>query len=45
MRAADAIVDDIEARHAERLGAKNYRRFKELFRDIAEHQGGRSPQD
>jgi DNA-binding MarR family transcriptional regulator len=45
MRAADAIVDDIEARHAERLGAKNYRQFKELFRDIADHQNDRGPQD
>jgi DNA-binding MarR family transcriptional regulator len=45
MRAADAIVDDIEARHAERLGAKNYRQFKELFRDVAEHQSDHGPQD
>ncbi|GAB2602517.1 MarR family winged helix-turn-helix transcriptional regulator [Kribbella endophytica] len=45
MRAADAIVDDIEARHAERLGAKNYRQFKQMFHDITDHQRGRSPEE
>lgn len=45
MRAADAIVDDIETRHAERLGAKNYQQFKKMFVDITDHQRGRAPQE
>ncbi|GAA1519482.1 MarR family winged helix-turn-helix transcriptional regulator [Kribbella lupini] len=45
MRAADAIVDGIEARHAERLGAKNYRLFKQMFRELTEPPPGSEPPD
>ncbi|MEV6286138.1 MarR family winged helix-turn-helix transcriptional regulator [Kribbella sp. NPDC051770] len=38
MRTADAVIAGIEAQHAERLGADNYRRFKETFLDVVEHQ-------
>ncbi|RJQ76641.1 MarR family transcriptional regulator [Pseudonocardiaceae bacterium YIM PH 21723] len=38
MSAADAIMAAMQLRHAQRLGEQNYRRFKEMFTDITEHQ-------
>jgi len=38
MRAADAIMADIQRRHARRLGQQNYKQFKSMFLDITEHQ-------
>jgi DNA-binding MarR family transcriptional regulator len=42
MRAADAVMADIQHRHAERLGQDNYRQFKRTLIDITEHQRGSS---
>jgi DNA-binding MarR family transcriptional regulator len=38
MRAADAVMAAIQRRHARRLGRQNYQQFKQMFRDITEHQ-------
>ncbi|WP_410667969.1 MarR family winged helix-turn-helix transcriptional regulator [Amycolatopsis sp. cmx-4-68] len=38
MRAADAIMAGIQQRHAERLGPRDYGRFKRMLTDITEHQ-------
>ncbi|GLY41889.1 hypothetical protein Amsp01_079120 [Amycolatopsis sp. NBRC 101858] len=38
MKAADAIMADIQQRHARRLGAADYGRFKSLLIDITVHQ-------
>ncbi|MET8998590.1 MarR family winged helix-turn-helix transcriptional regulator [Amycolatopsis sp. Hca4] len=38
MRTADAIMADIQRRHAERMGAADYERFKRRLIDITEHQ-------
>ncbi len=38
MRTADAIMADMQRRHAQRLGAEDYARFKRLFTDITEEQ-------
>jgi len=37
MAAADEIIRSIEERHARRLGAENYVRFKSALIDVAEH--------
>jgi DNA-binding MarR family transcriptional regulator len=37
-QAADAIMANIQQRHARRLGRADYDRFKRLFVDITEHQ-------
>jgi DNA-binding MarR family transcriptional regulator len=42
MRAADAIMTDIQLRHAERVGERKYRQFKRMLIDITEHQRGDS---
>lgn len=44
MKAADAIVAELEDRHARRLGADRYQEFKQLFRDVADHQRRRDPE-
>lgn len=38
MRTADAIMADMQRRHAQRLGAEDYARFKRMFTDITEEQ-------
>ncbi|MGW5740609.1 MarR family winged helix-turn-helix transcriptional regulator [Amycolatopsis sp. NPDC003861] len=38
MRTADAIMAEIQHRHAERLGDEEYARFKRRLIDITEHQ-------
>ncbi|WP_326959683.1 MarR family winged helix-turn-helix transcriptional regulator [Amycolatopsis sp. NBC_01286] len=38
MRTADAIMADMQRRHAQRLGAEDYARFKRMFADITEEQ-------
>lgn len=38
MRTADAIMADIQQRHAERLGNDDYEQFKRRLIDITEHQ-------
>ncbi|MEU0533887.1 MarR family winged helix-turn-helix transcriptional regulator [Amycolatopsis tolypomycina] len=38
MRTADAIMADIQQRHAERIGSDDYARFKRRLIDITEHQ-------
>lgn len=38
MRAADRIMAAIQARHARRLGADTYARFKSVLMDVTEHQ-------
>ncbi|MEU4409137.1 MarR family transcriptional regulator [Streptosporangium sp. NPDC023963] len=40
MRAADAIMNAIQQRHARRLGQKSYDEFKRMLTDITEHQRG-----
>ncbi|MDH6521813.1 DNA-binding MarR family transcriptional regulator [Streptomyces sp. SAI-208] len=38
MAAADQIMADMQARHAQRLGAEVYDEFKRVFADVVEHQ-------
>jgi DNA-binding MarR family transcriptional regulator len=38
IRASDAIMANLQQRHARRLGRADYDRFKQLFADITEHQ-------
>jgi DNA-binding MarR family transcriptional regulator len=38
MRAADAVMADMQDRHAQRLGPDDYARFKRMFADITEDQ-------
>ena len=40
MRAADAILAEIQQRHAARLGERKFTQFKRMFADITEHQRG-----
>lgn len=40
MRAADAILAEIQQRHAQRLGERKFTQFKRMFADITEHQRG-----
>ncbi|MEU4541458.1 MarR family transcriptional regulator [Streptosporangium sp. NPDC023825] len=40
MRAADAIMNAIQQRHARRLGQKSYDEFTRMLTDITEHQRG-----
>ncbi|MDS0136054.1 MULTISPECIES: MarR family winged helix-turn-helix transcriptional regulator [unclassified Amycolatopsis] len=42
MRTADAIMAEIQHRHAERLGDEEYARFKHRLIDITEHQRARN---
>ncbi|TDC13196.1 MarR family transcriptional regulator [Streptomyces sp. 8K308] len=42
---SDAILADIERRHAEAVGADAYAEFKRLFRDVARHQRDWRDQD